>query len=119
MTKDVPPVSLSWRRAIAESRKLEWVPFRIDNAEIERQRVRFDAAQEFIRRGKPETARKVFWWPEDEDPPKEHWTRIPKSACGCRRGAYAPEGIIGLCSTCGGVTRATPSLIPVTRISRA
>lgn len=114
-------MTIAHQRLIAEAQRLslESGPYRMTNENVEHERVRFDAAQEFIKKGRLETARRLYWWPKNEDPPDQHWTRVPKNACRCRGGAFAPEGPLGLCGYCGGVTKVTPSLIPVTQIPRA
>lgn len=97
-------------RLLEESRSLKTGPYRMTNASIEKERVRFDAGQELIKRGKIEAARRVAWWPRNEDPPTKHWSRVPHAPCSCRR--QAADGTLGLCGYCGGTTNETPSAIP-------
>jgi hypothetical protein len=78
-------------------------PFRITNEEIEAERERFAKAMETENRS-------LWWWPPNEEPPREHWSR--KEIHWCRCGKQAPDGPLALCGYCGGATKETPSLIP-------
>lgn len=108
--KDLP----AWRLLVEESMEASAGPYRLSNDAIERGRIRFDAAQELIKKGNREAARRLAWWPQDEDPPKTHWSRVPLQKCSCRH--YAPEGHIALCGYCGGATDETPTALPIHQI---
>lgn len=86
-----------------------WKPHRTDNDAIAREQERFDRAQELIKAGKLEEARAFCWWPKNEDPPKEHWSRKGVHVCSC--GKQSADGVYGLCGYCGGTTPQTPSLV--------
>lgn len=97
-------------RLVEESRRAWPGPHRMTNEAIESSRARFDAARELVAAGDLEGARRVYWWPASGKLPEVHWSRTPQVLCRC--GQYAPEGGLGLCGYCGGITDVTPTEIP-------
>lgn len=87
----------------------DWKPFVATNESMTLELKRFDQAQKLITDGRVDEARKIWWWPKSEDPPKQHWSRKGVHICTC--GRNSPDGVYGLCAYCQGTTPQTPSLV--------
>lgn len=98
------PVPGSPTRAelLAESQRIGAPPYLLTDDEIGRSRLRFAEMRALVDAGKVEAGRRVWWWPEGEDPPTSHWMDKAKTDCICPKRIPGERGIDGLCRYCKG-----------------